>query len=156
MDSSSYSSYSSYYIYPLLPVIVCSWFFLIIITYGHVDGYICVISYSLVFESGVSPSDIFEDNFHLEFLLRLHLCVHSVYIGGQYWTCSSPRQAVCSHYLVCSKNSLLIVGIVPIHNKELELIFRSDCSDRMCVHSQVSGLHDKLCIYKREEKCIVF
>ena len=40
-----------------------------------------------------------------------------------YWTCSSPRQAVCSHSLVCSENSLLIVGIGPILKKELELIF---------------------------------
>ena len=38
-------------------------------------------------------------------------------------TCSSPRQAVFSHYLVCSEKSLFIVGIGPILNKELELIF---------------------------------
>ena len=50
-------------------------------------------------------------------------------------TCSSPRRAVRSHSLVCSKNSLLIVGIGPILNKELEHIFRSDRSDRMCVYS---------------------
>ena len=37
--------------------------------------------------------------------------------------CSSPRRAVCSHYLVCSKNSLLIVGIGPILNKDLKFIF---------------------------------
>ena len=34
-------------------------------------------------------------------------------------TCSFPRRDVCSHSLVCSKNSLLIVGIGPIHDKEL-------------------------------------
>ena len=73
-----------------------------------------------------------------------------------YLTCSSPRRAVRSHSLVCSKNYLLIVGIGPILNKELEVIFRSDCSDRTCVYSLVSGLHDKLYIYKRKEKCIVF
>ena len=39
-----------------------------------------------------------------------------------YLTCSSPRRAVHSHSLVCSKNSLLIVGIGTILNKELELI----------------------------------
>ena len=53
-------------------------------------------------------------------------------------TCSSPRRAVLSHSLVCSENSLLIVGIGPILNKELELIFRSDRSDRSdrtCVYS---------------------
>ena len=50
-------------------------------------------------------------------------------------TCSSLRRAVHSHSLVCSENSLLIVGIGPILNKELELIFRSDRSDRMCVYS---------------------
>ena len=33
------------------------------------------------------------------------------------------------------KNHLFIVGIVPILNKELEFIFRSDCSDRMCAYS---------------------
>ena len=38
-------------------------------------------------------------------------------------TCSSPRRDVLSHYLVCSKNYLLIVGIGPILNKELELMF---------------------------------
>ena len=64
-------------------------------------------------------------------------------------TCSSPRRAVCSHSLVCSENSLLIVGIGPILNKELKLIFRSDRPDRTFVYSQVSGLHDKLYIYKR-------
>ena len=32
-------------------------------------------------------------------------------------TCSSPRWAVRSHSLVCSENSLLIVGIGPILNK---------------------------------------
>ena len=71
-------------------------------------------------------------------------------------TCSSPRRDVCSHSLVCSENSLLIVGIRPILNKELEIIFRSDRSDRTYVYSQVSGLHDKLYIYKLKEKCIVF
>ena len=33
------------------------------------------------------------------------------------------------------KNHLFIVGIEPIINKELEFIFRSDCSDRMYVYS---------------------
>ena len=55
--------------------------------------------------------------------------------GVQYKTCSSPIRAVRSHSLVCSKNSLLIVGIGPILNKELELIFRSDRSDRTCVYT---------------------
>ena len=50
-------------------------------------------------------------------------------------TCSSPRRAVCSHYLVWGKNSLLIVGIWPILNKELKIIFLSDRSDRTCVYS---------------------
>ena len=50
-------------------------------------------------------------------------------------TCSSPRRAVRSHSLVCSEKYLLIVGIGPILNKELELIFRSDRSDRTCVYS---------------------
>ena len=50
-------------------------------------------------------------------------------------TCSNPRRAICSHSLVCSKNSLLILGIGPILNKELELIFRSDRSDCTCVYS---------------------
>ena len=34
-------------------------------------------------------------------------------------TCSSPRCPVPSHSLVCSENSLLIIGIGPILNKEL-------------------------------------
>ena len=79
-----------------------------------------------------------------------------VWLARSQKTCSSPRRAVRSHYLVCSENSLLIVGIGPILNKELELIFRSDRSDRTCVYSQVSGLQDKLYIYKRKETCIVF
>ena len=48
-------------------------------------------------------------------------------------TCSSPRRPVRSHSLVGSENSLLIVGIGPILNKDLEHIFRSDCSDHTCV-----------------------
>ena len=35
------------------------------------------------------------------------------------YTCSIPRWAVRSHSLVCIKNSLLIVGIVPIRDKDL-------------------------------------
>ena len=50
-------------------------------------------------------------------------------------TCSSPGRPVRSNSLVCSENSLLIVGIGPILNKELELIFRSDRSDRTYVYS---------------------
>ena len=50
-------------------------------------------------------------------------------------TCSGPRRAVRSHSLVCSKNYLLIVRIGPILNKELELIFRSDRSDRTCFYT---------------------
>ena len=50
-------------------------------------------------------------------------------------TCSSPSRPVRSHSLVCSENSLLIVVIGPILNKELELIFRSDRSDRTYVYS---------------------
>ena len=69
-------------------------------------------------------------------------------------TCSSPRRAVRSHSLVCCENSLLIVGIGPILNKELELIFRSDRSDRTCVYSQLSGPHDKLYIYERKESVL--
>ena len=38
-------------------------------------------------------------------------------ISKALWTCSSPRRAVCSHSLVCSENSLLILGIGPILNK---------------------------------------
>ena len=56
-------------------------------------------------------------------------------IGQWQKTCSSPIRALRFHSLVCSKNSLLIVGIRPILNKELELIFRSDRSDRTCVYS---------------------
>ena len=50
-------------------------------------------------------------------------------------TYSSPRRDVRSHYLLCSQNYLLIVGIGPIPNKELELIFQSDCFDHTCVYS---------------------
>ena len=50
-------------------------------------------------------------------------------------TCSSPRCPLHSHSLVCIENRLFIVGIGPILNKELEFIFQSDQSDRMCVYS---------------------
>ena len=57
-----------------------------------------------------------------------------------YKTCSSPRCPLLSHSLVCIENNLFIVGIGPILNKELELIFRPDRSDRTCVYSYVSVL----------------
>ena len=41
-------------------------------------------------------------------------------------TCPSPRYLVRSHYLVCIENHSFFVGIGPILNKQLELIFRSD------------------------------
>ena len=50
-------------------------------------------------------------------------------------TCSSPRFPLRSYSLVCIENHLFIVGIGPILNKELELIFRSNRSDRTCVYS---------------------
>ena len=55
--------------------------------------------------------------------------LHGIFPGYGLMTCSSPRWAVRSHSLVCSENSLLIVGIGPILNKELKLIFRSDSSE---------------------------
>ena len=48
--------------------------------------------------------------------------------------------------LVCIENHLFIVGIGPILNKEFELIFRSDHSDRTYVYSYVSVLYDKFWI----------
>ena len=71
-------------------------------------------------------------------------------------TCSRPRRDVRSHSLVCSENSLLIIGIGPVLNKELELIFRSDRSDCTWVYSYLAVLHEKLYIYKRNGKYIVF
>ena len=47
-------------------------------------------------------------------------------------TCSIPRCPLRSHSLVCIENNLFVVGIGPILNKELELIFRSDRSDHKC------------------------
>ena len=44
-------------------------------------------------------------------------------------TGSSPRCPLRSHSLVCIENHLFIIGIGPILNKELEFIYRSDCSD---------------------------
>ena len=61
--------------------------------------------------------------------------VHLIELDKLLSACSIPRRAVRSHSLVCSKNSLLIVGIGPIINKELELIFRYDQSDCTCVYS---------------------
>ena len=64
---------------------------------------------------------------------RQHMTMQSVITG--HYTCSSPRCPLRSHSLVCIKNHLFIVVIGPIINKELELIFRSDRSDRTCVYS---------------------
>ena len=50
-------------------------------------------------------------------------------------TCSIPRFPLRYHSLVCIENCLFIVGIGPIINKEIKLIFRSDRSDRTCVYS---------------------
>ena len=50
-------------------------------------------------------------------------------------TCSSPRCPKRSHSLVCIKKNLFIKGVGPILNKEIEFIFRSDQSDRLCVYS---------------------
>ena len=49
-------------------------------------------------------------------------------------TRSSPRCHLRSYSLICIKNHLFIVGIVPILNKELEFIYQYDCSDRTCVY----------------------
>ena len=46
----------------------------------------------------------------------------------------SPRCLLRSHFLVCVKNHLFIVGVGPILNKEPGFIFRSDCSDRACLY----------------------
>ena len=55
--------------------------------------------------------------------------------GSCLMTWSGPRCPLGSHSLVCIENHLIIVGIGPILNKELEFIFRSDRSDRTCVYS---------------------
>ena len=54
-----------------------------------------------------------------------------------YWleTWSSPIFPLHSHYLVCIENHLLILGIGPILNEELELILQSDRYDCMCIYS---------------------
>ena len=57
------------------------------------------------------------------------------YCKDTHKTCSSPRCPLRSHSLVCIEKHLFIVGIRPILNKELKLIFRSDCSDRTYVYS---------------------
>ena len=64
--------------------------------------------------------------------------------AGRLGTCSSPICPLRSHSLVCIENHLFIVGIGPILNKELEFIFRSDCT---CVYIYVSLIIDKLYIY---------
>ena len=76
---------------------------------------------------------------------------HKVDIRFHLETCSSPRRAVRSHYLVCSKNSLLIVGIGPILNKEHKLIF-----DLIALIVRASIVRYQDCtinyIYNRKEK----
>ena len=39
------------------------------------------------------------------------------------------------HVTLLEVNHPFIVGMVPILDKELEFIYRSDCSDRTCVYS---------------------
>ena len=58
-------------------------------------------------------------------------------------TCSSPRFPLRSHSPVCIENHLFIVGIGAILNKELEFIFRYDCSDHTCVYCSLSVVYDK-------------
>ena len=76
--------------------------------------------------------DIFRDT---ERRLGLSLPVITHDMADMFKTCSSRRCPLRSHSLVCIGNHLFIVGIVPILNKELEFIFRSDRSDRTCVYS---------------------
>ena len=42
------------------------------------------------------------------------------YSGAPYMTWSIPKHLFCSHFLVCSKNHIFIVGIGPIRDKELK------------------------------------
>ena len=50
-------------------------------------------------------------------------------------TGSRPKCSLRSHYLVCIKNSLFIVGIEPILNKDLGLNYWSDRSNRVYICS---------------------
>ena len=65
----------------------------------------------------------------------------STFLYIQNW--SSPGCHLRSHSPACIKNHLFIVGIGPILNKELRFIFRSYCSHRTYVYTQVSVLYDK-------------
>ena len=53
-------------------------------------------------------------------------------------TGSSPRCPLRYHSLLCIENHLYIVGMRPILNKELEFIYRSNCSDHTSVYSYLS------------------
>ena len=76
-------------------------------------------------------------------------------VGASQRTGSSPRCHLRSHYLVCIKNHLFIVGTGPILNKVLQFIYRFDCSDRTCIYSQVSVLSDNY-IYTNITKSALF
>ena len=55
------------------------------------------------------------------------------------FTGSSSICHLRSHTLVCIENHLLVVGIGPILNKEMNSIYRYDC---MCFYTQVSVPYD--------------
>ena len=55
-----------------------------------------------------------------------------------FYTWSIPRYTLRYYSLVCVQNHLFILGIGTIFHKELELIFRSECSYRSyrtCVYN---------------------
>ena len=52
-----------------------------------------------------------------------------------FYTWSIPRYTLRYHSLVCVQNHLFIIEIRTILNKEFDLIFQSDRSDRTCVYN---------------------
>ena len=59
-------------------------------------------------------------------------------------TGSIPRCHLQPHSLLCIKNHLFIVENIPILNKYVKFIYRSDRSDRMCVYIYVLDQYNKL------------
>ena len=124
---------------------LCMVFLLLVLR--HFDclggGVECVLGHSLSKVGVVEPSEgcfnvmfsggvVFTSITPGMFAIVTRWCVHGdkrICVGAidadDVWvvTYSSPRCPLFSHSLVCIKNHLFIVGIGPILNKELELIF---------------------------------
>ena len=69
---------------------------------------------------------------------------HIFHLFKKYIDGVQPKMSPKNNLPVCIKNHSFILVIGPILYKELECIYKSNCSDRTCVYSKVSVLYDKI------------